>query len=133
MKAFCIDCQAILSTEYGYTVTCTCGRRYSMKKTAEYSLRTPEGTIFRNLRRRDIHRLIHGGLMRRDWYVSSDNTPWILASDSEFEKHFRRGFVSRIFTPKFFGWLVIITAVFANLVLLVIIYLQKVKIDELLK
>lgn len=130
MKAVCKKCNGDFTIEMKKKVSCPfCGEDYDLKtKNEAFHIKTLNGIVISDLDYNSVKEGIFSGKFLSVDYISGNNIPWVKLKDSEFSSFFN---ISEHTTPKkgkSVFWLLIFSLL-ANVVLLFLIYIQKLKID----
>ncbi len=137
MKVICRICNVDFETKNKKTFTCpSCGESYNMKKTPDtFDIKLLNGVLIKDIPFNDVKAGLKTGRFLKVDYISAENMPWMKIIDSPMGEFTP---ASTVTTPgkssSCKSWVVLFLFSFiVNIVLLGFLYLQKLKIDDLIQ
>ncbi len=136
MNVICKSCGIDFETGKQDKFDCpSCGASYTSElKGDKFSVKYLNGLLVENLSEADVTNGVLNGKFLSVDYVSTEFTPWIKLKDSSFGAKSAISKVVKIEGSSNKSWMILFFLSFVvNLILLGLIYFQKLKIDEFIK
>lgn len=133
MKAVCKKCNVDFETRGKTSFSCpSCGEQYDLKSKSEtFIIKTLNGVTLGDLTFDSVKNGIASGKFLSTDFISGSGMPFIKIKDSEFGRFVMGG--TQKSQKKSGSWSILfILSMLVNVLLLVFIYMQKIKIDSII-
>jgi len=135
MKVICTNCGTDFDSGNKNKFECPhCGQFYNVKEKPDtYDVKLLNGVLVEKISFNEIKNGLRNGKYLKYDYISGDNLPWMKIINSDFQEFFPNSSAASGSRGASKSWVVLFVFSFiVNLVLLFFLYLQKVKIDDLI-
>lgn len=135
MKVICTGCGTDFDSGNKNKFECPhCGKFYNTKeKTDLYNIKLLNGVLIEKISFNEVKNGLKTGKYLKYDYISGDNLPWMKIVNSEFQEFIPGLAVSGNKDGASKSWIALfIFSFIVNIILLFFLYLQKIKIDDLI-